>query len=337
MEWDVWAHKFNLLGLLTYVQYTGSREPLKACLRMADLLVGTFGDGPAKRDILTSGQHVGMASTSVLEPMVLLYRMTGENRYLDFCGYILRSWERDHGPHIISGLLELKRVDKVGDAKAYEMLSCLNGALEYHRLTGDRRILDACLNAWQDIVDHWLYLTGAASYNEHFHDDFDLPNVSSVGETCVTVTWLQFNAQLLRLTGEARFAAQLERVVLNQLFGAQRPDGAAWGYYVEMEGKKPYSSQLDGHCCLSSGPRGVALIPTFAVTTDADGPVVNLYAAGTADLTLRDGSLVVLTSETRFPADERIHIKVDSAGTSAFTVKFRVPDWCRGASGREGK
>ena len=70
------------------------------------------------------------------------------------------------------------------------------------------------------------------------------------------------------------------------MFGAQSCDGSAWGYYVQMEGKKPYSNNLDGHCCLSSGPRGIALIPTFAVTTDADGVVVNLYDAGTAQLTL---------------------------------------------------
>ena len=174
--------------------------------------------------------------------------------------------------------------------------SCLNGALEFYRITGDEKILKACLNAWQDIMDHHLYLTGTASYREHFHGDYDLPNVNNVGETCVTVTWLQFNAHLLRLTGEARFAEQLERVVLNQLFGAEQCDGSAWGYYVQMEGKKPYSAVLDGHCCLSSGPRGVALIPTFAVTTDADGAVVNLYETGTANLKLRDGTALTLAT-----------------------------------------
>ena len=85
--------------------------------------------------------------------MVLLYRLTGEPRYLDFCKYILRAWEQPNGPKIISTLLTAKRVDKVGNAKAYEMLSCLNGALEYYRTTGDPGILQACLNAWQDIVD----------------------------------------------------------------------------------------------------------------------------------------------------------------------------------------
>jgi DUF1680 family protein len=333
-EWDVWAHKYNLIGLITYMRYTGNVEPLPACRRIGDLLCNTFGDEPGKRDIIKAGEHAGLAPTSVLEPMFLLYRLTGEQRYLDFCKYILRAWEQPNGPKIISTLLTLKRVDKVGDGKAYEMLSCLNGALEYYRTVGDSRILEACLNAWQDIVKHRLYITGAASYDEIFHADYDLPNVSNVGETCVTVTWLQFNVQLLRLTGEARFAEQLEHVVLNQLFGAQKCDGTAWGYYVQMEGRKPYTSSLDGQCCLSSGPRGIALIPTFAVSTDADGVVMNLYDAGTAKLSLRDGTAVVLTTETLYPSDGRIQITVNPAHGKTFAIKLRIPAWCRTSSVR---
>jgi DUF1680 family protein len=331
-EWDVWAHKYNLIGLLTYIRYTGNQEPISTCRRMGDLLSKTFGDEPGKRDILKAGWHVGMAPTSVLEPMVLLYRMTGDPRYLEFCKYILRAWEQPNGPHIVSRLLSLKRVDKVGNGKAYEMLSCLNGALEYYRTTGDGQILQACLNAWQDIVGHRLYITGAASYGELFHDDFDLPNVADVGETCVTVTWEQFNAQLLRLTGEARFADQLEHVVLNQLFGAQKCDGSAWGYYVQMEGKKPYSSNLDGHCCLSSGPRGVSLLPTFALATDSEGVVVNLYEAGTAKLKLPDGTAVTLITETLYPKEGLIRIKLEPEKQQSFSVKLRIPSSCKAGS-----
>jgi len=328
-EWDVWAHKYNLIGLVTYMSYTGNLEPLPACRRMAALLCNTFDDQPGKRDIIRAGQHKGMAPTSVLEPMVLLYRFTGEPRYLDFCKYILRAWEQPNGPKIISTLLTAKRVDKVGNAKAYEMLSCLNGLLEYYRTVGDPQCLEACLNAWQDIVAHRLYLTGAASYREFFRGDFDLPNVNNVGETCVTVTWLQFNAQLLRLMGEARFADQLERVILNQLFGAQCPDGSAWGYYVQMQGKKPYSSTLDGHCCLSSGPRGIALIPTFALSTDADGIVVNLYDEGTATLQLRDGTPVTVTTQTKYPSDGHIRIELSPESRKTFALKLRIPAWCQ--------
>lgn len=327
--WDVWAHKYNLIGLITYMRHTGNMAALPTCVRMADLLCRTFGDGPGQRDLLVAGRHVGMAPTSVLEPMLLLYRLTGEPRYLEFCRYILRSWEKPAGPRIISTLLQTKRVERVGNAKAYEMLSCLNGALEFHRTVGAPEILEAALHAWRDILERRLYITGTASYREFFHADFDLPNVNHVGETCVTVTWLQFNAQLLRLTGEARFAEQLERATLNQLFGAQRPDGMGWGYYVEMAGRKPYTSNLDGQCCLSSGPRGVALIPTFALSTDAEGMVANMYDAGRAHLQLRDGTAVAATVESAYPADERIRVTVTPAQTRTFTLKLRIPAWCR--------
>lgn len=327
-EWDVWSHKYNLIGLITYMRHTGNLAPLPTCRRMGDLLCETFGDEPGKRDLIPAGHHIGMAPSSVLEPMVWLYRLTGEPRYLDFCKYILRAWEQPNGPKIISTLLKSKRVDQVGNNKAYEMLSCINGALEYHRTVGEPQILEAALNAWQAIVDKRLYLTGTASYREFFHADYNLPNVNNVGETCVTVTWLQFNAQLLRLTGEARFAEQIERTVLNQLFGSQHPDGSAWGYYVQMQGKKPYNPDLDGHCCGSSGPRGIALIPTFAVSADANGVVVNLYDSGTAELTLRDTTAVTITTDTRYPSDERIRITVAPARTTTFAVKLRIPSWC---------
>lgn len=71
-DWDVWAHKYNLIGLVTYIRYTGNMEALSACRKLADLLCNTFGDQPGKRDIISAGHHVGMAPGSVLEPMGLL-------------------------------------------------------------------------------------------------------------------------------------------------------------------------------------------------------------------------------------------------------------------------
>ena len=328
-SWDVWSHKYNLIGLVTYMRYTGNLAPLPTCRRMADLLCQTFGDGPGQRDIIASGTHVGMAPTSVLEPMVLLYRLTGEQRYLDFCNYIVRAWEQPNGPHIVSRLLELKRVDKVGNAKAYEMLSCLNGALELYRTTGDRKLFDACSNAWQDIVANRLYITGGASSTEHFQDDGVLPNdmAARICETCVTVTWMQVNLQLLRLTGDAKFADQLETSVYNHLFAAQNPRGDDWCYYTPLEGRKPYDNFIT--CCHSSGPRGIALLPTFAITTDPDGAVINLYDAGTAHLTLRDSTPITLKVETLYPADGRIRITVETGSPKEFSVKLRVPAWCK--------
>ncbi|MBC8041079.1 MAG: glycoside hydrolase family 127 protein, partial [Opitutaceae bacterium] len=328
--WDLWSHKYNLIGLLTYIRHTGNQQPLEACRRMADLLCKTYGDGPGQLTI-NRGPHQGLAYSSVMEPMIELHRLTGEPRYLEFCHYILRAWETERGPKIISTLLTVKQVNQVANGKAYELLSCLNSVLEVYRTTGDRQLLDACLIAWTDIVENRLYLTGTSSYREYFRETGDLPNTNRVGETCVAVTWIQFNQQLLRLTGEARFAEEIECAVLNQLIGSQAPDHDRWGYYVEMEGKKPYRTAVTEHCCLSSGPRGLALIPTFAASTDADGVVVNLYEAGTAKLALRDGTAVTLATDTAYPADGRIRIAVTPSAPATFAVKLRIPGWSRGA------
>ncbi len=330
--WDVWSHKYNMMGLIAQARYNGNQESLDTCRRKGDLLCRIFGDGPGQRDIVKGGIHVGMAPTSVLEPMVLLYRLTGEQRYLDFCNYILRAWEEPEGPHILSTLLTVKRVDKVADAKAYEMLSCLNGVVELYRTTGEHRLLEAVLNAWQDIVDKRLYVTGTTSARERFRDDHDLPNDLNVGENCVTVSWLQLNAQLLRLTGEARFAEQLEGTTLNQLLGAQRPDGTGWCMYAGLAGQKAFNDSKDVlTCCTASGPRGMALIPTFAVTTSADGIVVNLYAPAKAELTLADGHHILLGLDTRYPSDGLVRLTLHSGAPHKFAVKLRIPGWSQNA------
>ena len=243
------------MGLLTYYQYTGSESALGACRKMGDLLVATF---PDKRSILAAGTHVGMAATSVLEPMVLLYRLTGDERYLGFCRYIVSSWNEPNGPRIVESLREHGQVNRTANSKAYEMLSNLVGLCELARATGDRQLLEPVEKAWQDIVSKRLYITGAASQGEHFRDDYHLPNSmgAHVGEQCVTTTWIQLNWQLLRLTGQSRFGDELEKTFYNQLCAAQRPDGAQWCYFTSPEGTKPYGPGIN--CCVSSGPRNGA-------------------------------------------------------------------------------
>src|SRR5207248_10938890 len=150
--------------------------------------------------------------------------------------------------------------------------------------------LQPAVNAWEDIVAHQLYVTGTASHGEHFHAPFDLPNGqgANLGETCVTVTWIQLNEQLLRLTGEARYGDELERSYYNHLAAAQRPDGAQWCYYTSLEGTKPYGATTN--CCLSSGPRGMALAPEMAFlkyrADGADGLAVNLLESARAAVRL---------------------------------------------------
>jgi len=331
-DWDVWSHKYNLMGLLTYYQYTGHEPALTACRRMGDLLIATF--GPGKKSILSAGTHVGMAATSVLEPMVLLYRASGDERYLQFAQYLVQSWDEPNGPKIITTLLRERSVAKTANAKAYEMLSNLVGLCELARATGDRQLLDPVLIAWEDIVSRRLYLTGGTSQHEHFGADFVLPNGpgDNVAEGCVTTTWVQLNTQLLRLLGLARFGDQLETTFLNHLAAAQRPDGAQWCYFTPLEGTKPYGPGIN--CCVSSGPRGMALVPQHAFlrvpggTGSPDSLAVNIFETARATMVL-NGRKVEL--ELFLDPLELGHLTLTFANAAGnrFGLLLRTPAWAQ--------
>lgn len=323
-SWDVWVHKYVLLGLLSYYERTGEPRALDAARKIGDLLVSTF--GPGKRDIIASGEHVGMAATSVLEPVVLLYRATGDSRYLDFANYIVSSWDQPNGPKIIQSLLSTHSVAQTANAKAYELMSNLVGLCELVRTTGNRSLLKPVLIAWDDIVRRRMYITGGTSLNEYFQKDYYLPNEGNVSETCATVTWLQLNLQLLYLTGEPIFADVAEKIIYNHLLAAQHPYSATFCYFTPLSGYKRYTSEMN--CCVSSGPRGIALIPTFAYTLTSKSICVNLYNTGIASLPLSPKVTVVIHQRTLYPLDGGVELNIDPSHPVRFALSLRIPSWC---------
>lgn len=323
--WDVWVHKYNLIGLVTYATNCGNSAALEAVKKAADLIVKTFGK-EGTLDINERSAHVGMASGSVMEPIVLLYRATNDERYLDFARFLAEKWEEPNGPRIISTLTNQKSVKQTANGKAYEMLSCLIGLCELYRATGDTKYLTPAVNAWQDIVANQLLITGSGSSREHWAEPRQFPSSAplEVAETCVTVSWVQLCQQLLRLTGEARYADELEKTFYNHLAAAQRPDGAAWANFTALNGKKPYKTEQN--CCTSSGPRGWAMLPTFAYMTSEDGVIVNFFATSMAALKV-GGETVVIKQKTGYPMDGRVEITITVPKPMKFALRVRVPSW----------
>lgn len=328
-DWDVWSHKYCLVGLLTYYQYTAHAPALKASRKAADLLIATF---PAKRSLVAAGTHEGMAATSLLEPVVLLYRITGDARYLRFARYVVQAMEKPDGPGIVAPLLQGTPVSKVSNAKAYEMLANLVGLCELSRATGERRWSQASLNAWQDIVDKRLYVTGTTSQYERFQPDHDMRDglENHVGEVCVTVTWIQLNMALLQITGEARFGNELERTFYNHLTAAQHPNGESWTDYTALAGRKKYDKGIS--CCHSSGPRGVALAPQAAYlhahAKDHDVLLVSTFETSTATFAL-GGQAVTVEQRSGFPYTGEAVLTLHMARPARFALKVRAPDWAQ--------
>ena len=66
------------------------------------------------------------------------------------------------------------------------------------------------------------------------------------------------------------------------------------------------------------------LTPFWAFMQSADGPVVNLYAPGTAQI-----GGVKLEVRGDYPVGDRVEIRVAPAARSDFTLALRIPAWSK--------
>jgi len=348
-NWDTWGRKYTLLGLLAYHEITGDARALEAARRHADCVLEHF--APGKANIATNGWWSGMAASSILEPMVLLYRRTGDARYLEFAEAIVRSWETPQGPDLVRKAMNHVAVFKMfpgpdpkqkgymsgGSSKAYEMMSCYEGLVELYRATGDAKYRTAAQWVFGNIRDTEITIIGSGSSwerwcNGHVRQAEPVPEWM---ETCVTVTWLKFATQLLRLTGESSYADEIERSVYNPLLAAQKDDGTWWCHYNPLEGHReaaPEQCKMHQNCCVANGPRGLMLVPALALMTDRAGPVVNFYEPATATLPLASGKSVQLEIRSDYPRSGTVDIAVRPQAAAEFTLSLRIPAWSHGAT-----
>ena len=339
-NWDVWTRKYVLLGLISYYDATGNEDALTAAERVADTLLRDFGPGKNSLQDASLNLVAGLSSSSVLEPVCLLYQRTGKTKYLDFANYIVASWEKPskvapHGMHLVEDALRRVPPTEMIAPKAYEMMSCFEGLCELYRIDGNRTYLEAVLRFANTIRSTELMVNGSASNQELWCRGAIVQTavLEQPQETCVTTTWIKLCAQLLRLTGDPTWADEIEVSLYNALAGAQTPDGSWWSYFSPLAGQRvPSLSQFKEiglSCCVANGPRSLLLAPELAVMKNPDGATVNLYLPGTSRIKLPDGSTANITLTTQYPADGDVRIAVDSNSAVPFTLCLRIPSWSK--------
>ena len=339
--WDVWGRKYTLLGLLACHDLTGEKQLLTAASRLADHLLTEV--GPGKADIIHTGLYRGMASSSILQPMVRLYHRTGRERYLEFAEYIVGQWSEPDGPRLIEKALAGVPVAHrfpppkqwwswENGQKAYEMLSCYEGLLELYRTTGHEPHREAVVRVFDDVLAHEILAPGSGSQRECWFDG--ARRQAAPGEhrmeTCVTITWMRYCAALLRLTGEPRFADAFEHALRNALLGALTPNGDSFAKYSPLTGIRELGEKqcgMDLNCCVANGPRGLMLAPDVAVMRDDAGVVMNLYGESDAAVELPSGNRVRLEQRTAYPAVGDVTLQVSPEHEERFRLRLRIPAW----------
>ena len=335
--WNVWNQKYALWGLVEAYQTLGDPAVLTAAQRMMDHLMTQV--GPGKVEMVNTGNFYGLPSSSILTPLVKLYRYSGEKKYLDYAQYIVQNWELVPGspPAIVQKGLTRTPVhewfpDKGKWTKAYEFISCVEGLVDLYQVVGNEDYLRAAKNIFASIQENERVITGGIGY----HDKLVGASLKPTGlnEPCDVVYWERLATKLLTLTGDQRYANEIERLSYNVLVGSISANGE-WGLrrmgLNEPHLVSPLHCFTKNHqCCVANVPRGLLQLGEVTVMADRtmNNLLVNLYIPGTYQLLLSDGKTVGLTVDTPYPKTGDVALNVQADKPFTGRVSLRIPDWC---------
>jgi len=350
VSWDMWCRKYVLLGLEYFLQIcpdeTLSARVTAALCREADGILAAVGPSAGQKKITeTSTIWEGVNSSSVLEPVVRLYFITKDKRYLDFATYVVES-----GGALTENIFETAWRDEKSPydyrvVKAYETMSCFEGLMEYYRATGIEKWRDAAIRFGRRVAaEEATFIGNCGTLHEIFdHGERSQWRTHYLGvmqETCVAVTYLKFCFQLLCLTGDSRFGDEIERTAYNALLGAINYTGAGLPFDsyaplngglrgLEVGGKKDLPGGGFYGCCAAIGAAGTGLAPQTAALLRPDGVALNLYLPGFVATRTPNGLPLELTVKTDYPGNGVISIQIDTHDEAPFTLALRIPAWSR--------
>ena len=365
--WDLWGRKYVLLGMQYFLEICEDEDLYKRivssmCTQVDYIMtkIGYKEDG--KKPITSATRHWrGLNSSSILEPVVRLYSLTGVAKYLDFAGYIVSEGGMDVANVFDLAYEKKLRLWQYPATKAYEMTSCFEGLLEYYRITGEKRYKTAIINFADLILEDEFTVIGTSGCTHELFDHSTVRQANTTNglkaqETCVTVTLMKFFWQLTLLTGDAKYADAFERSLYNAYLGAVNtqkviepsiratfPDDVLeplpFDSYSPLtagtrgNGVGGLMKMSDGHyygCCACIGGAGLGIAAKMAVLAGRDSIVINLYINGTIKTYSPSGKEVVIRTNTDYPKYGNVEITVCT--DEEFPLFVRNPAWSKNTS-----
>lgn len=335
--WDAWGHYHVLLGLLAWHDHRGDDSALAAARAIGDLFCDRFLGDTSPRLVDTGSTEMNLAPAHGL---CLLYRRTGEGRYLDLARQIVdvEFAATDPAGNPLAG--DYQRRGQADEPfhtlpkPRWESLHPMMALAELAAITGEGRYAAAFRNLWWSIVELDRHNTGGFSSGEQAQGN---PYHLGAIETCCTIAWMAMSVEMLKLTADPRVADELELSTLNAALGHYHPSGRWSTYNTPMDGVRlansheinfqcrPGSPELN--CCSVNAARGLGLLGAWALLGDADGLYLNAYTSASLAADLPDGTRVRLAVETDYPVGDLVTIRVDPDRETSFPLRLRIPTW----------
>jgi len=364
-SWDLWCRKYVLLGMQYFLEICEDealgRRIVRSMCAQADDIIGKVGRGEGKKHIASCTRNWrGLNSSSILEPIVMLYRLTNEEKYFDFAKYIV-----DSGATDVEDIFKLALEDQMYPyqypvTKAYEMMSCFEGLLAFYMVTGEERYKTAVVNFADKILESDFTVIGSSGCTHELFDHSTVRQANTTNgkiqqETCVTVTLMKFMYRLTLLTGDSKYADAFEVSLYNAYLGAfntenviepmivkEHPDWIAEA--LPFDSYSPLTAGTRGNgigglrrmsdrhyygCCACIGSAGLGLVPKMQLLTMNGGFAINLYINGRVRSKTPMGREIRFDFDTAYPEDGRVDVRLVLESPEVFKIKIRNPRWSR--------
>ncbi len=333
--WNIWCRKYTLWALLEAAALLDDATILQRAEQFCDHLISEF--GPGQSSIIQTGQFCGLPSTSILGPVVKLYRQTQQQRYLDFALHIVDQWQQHPMgiPDILRKGLANLPIDQWFDhpedwAKSYELISCVEGMVDLYEVTGHADYLIAARNIHHQLVTWERSPVGSVSYDDKFIGSRFLKN--TLAEICDAVYWNRLSYALYRLTADVHYLDEMERTLYNTLLCGMRWDGK-WGLRrlrLSHQHIPAHKHFLEHHqCCVANLPRGYLQAAQSAMMYEADQLYMGLYNESAGRIICENGQAMQFIMTGDFLAGEPVTLQWRLPEPKQLTLNLRVPHWCK--------
>lgn len=337
-NWNIWCRKYTLWALVEAWELLGDESILMAAEKFTEHLMSEV--GPGKIDIVKTGNYYGLASSSILFPLVKLYKATGEKKYLQFCEYIVKQWTKhpEGIPDILNkGLSEkpihlwFPKTDPYKWAKGYEFISCVEGLLQLFEVTGNHKYLEAGKNIHSLLVKWERTPIGSIGFQDKFVGAVGL--INSLSEICDAVYWNRLSIKLFKLTGETKYIEEIERTLYNTLLSAYNLKGN-WGLrrvrmsHVHIPATNHFL--FNHQCCVDNLPRGLFQASEVVLTKRNEKVFLSLFNEGRGKVILPSKQSAYINIYGDFIEKESVKISFSLDNPEIFSFQIRNPSWSKG-------
>ncbi|HWT46395.1 MAG TPA: beta-L-arabinofuranosidase domain-containing protein [Vicinamibacterales bacterium] len=321
---------------------TGKHNFLEVAIKSADLMVDTF--GPGKRRDVPGHEEVELA-------LVKLYRVTGNQKYLQLAKFFVGERGQRHGverPVFERGSRFFMYNDaayRQDETPIQEQATAIGHAVRatylYSAMTDLSTFFDGLYDKtlgalFDDVTERKMYVTGglgAVAGTEAFGAPYELPN-RAYAETCASVGGILWYHRTFLRTGTSAAYNALERTLYNGYLSGVSLAGNTFFYQNPLvsDGRQQRSEYFDVACCPANLARLMEELPGLIYAQQGRRIYVNLFIGSDADLSV-NGVKLHLAQQTDYPWDGRVTFALTPDAPLTGTLALRIPDWAMPGTG----